>query len=145
MLGFGLISVPTNAFGRADGVARAPGVLRDLGLVDALSPCTDYGDVPVLPSRPHRDAATGIIDPAGPAAMRPLTQGVAPPSGVCCPPAGFAQPANLRERVRGPAVSSVAVTRQKSVFDSSHVTRVSHAGDTNTVLPPHHFSVSTTR
>ena len=66
---FGLIGVPTNAFGRADGVARAPSVLRDAGLVEALSPGTDYGDVPLLPPRPHRDAATGIIDPAGLAAM----------------------------------------------------------------------------
>lgn len=66
---FGLIGMPTNAFGRPDGVARAPGVLRDGGLVEALSPCTDYGDVPVLLPRPHRDAATGMFDPAGLTAM----------------------------------------------------------------------------
>ena len=66
---FGLIGVPTNAFRRTDGVARTPGVLRDAGLANALSPGTDYGDIPVLPPRPHRDAATGIIDPAGVAAM----------------------------------------------------------------------------
>ena len=66
---FGLIGVPTNSSGRDDGVARAPAVLRGAGLVDALWPCADYGDVPVLPPRPERDPATGIIDPAGLAAM----------------------------------------------------------------------------
>jgi arginase len=66
---FVLIGVPTNAFRRTDGVARTPGVLRDAGLANALSPGTDYGDIPLLPPRPHRDAATGIIDPAGLAAM----------------------------------------------------------------------------
>jgi hypothetical protein len=50
-----------------------------------------------------------------------------------------------RSTQRGAPVSSAAVTRQKSVFDSSHLTPVSHSGDTKTFLPPHHFLVSTTR
>jgi hypothetical protein len=41
--------------------------------------------------------------------------------------------------------SSTALTRQNSVFDSSHVTRVNHSGDTRTFLPAHHSWVSTTR
>jgi len=44
-------------------------VLRDAGLANALYPCTDYGDIPVLPPQPHRDGRTGIIDPAGLVAM----------------------------------------------------------------------------
>ena len=43
----------------------------------------------------------------------------------------------------GPSQTAVAIL--KNVFDSSQLTSVNHAGDTNTFLPTHRFSVSTSR
>jgi len=41
--------------------------------------------------------------------------------------------------------SSNATTTLNSVFDPSHVTWVSHSGETNTLLSGHHFSALTTK
>jgi arginase len=52
-----LIGVPTNSSGTADGVARAPGVLRQHGLAAALAArpgFTDAGDLSLGASRPQR-------------------------------------------------------------------------------------------
>ena len=43
----------------------------------------------------------------------------------------------------GPSQTAVAI--QKNVFDSSHLTWVSHSGATKTFLPAHLFVVSTSR
>jgi arginase len=53
----GLIGVPANSSGTADGVARAPVVLRERGLSALLSSrpgCTDSGDLPLPPPQPVR-------------------------------------------------------------------------------------------
>jgi arginase len=68
MVEIGLLGVPSNSSGTADGVALAPAVLREAGLLDALGealPVVDHGDVPSIPGGPARDAATGMIDPHG--------------------------------------------------------------------------------
>src|SRR5262245_48457835 len=68
----GLLGVPTNASGRVDGVARAPSVLREAGLVDALGEfgdIRDYGDVRLPLPTPERDPDVHLIDPFGFAAM----------------------------------------------------------------------------
>jgi arginase len=52
-----LIGVPTNSSGTADGVARAPGVLRERGLAAALAGrpgFTDAGDLTLAAPRPGR-------------------------------------------------------------------------------------------
>jgi len=52
-----LIGVPTNSSGTADGVARAPGVLRERGLAAALAGrpgLTDAGDLALAGPRPRR-------------------------------------------------------------------------------------------
>ena len=52
-----LIGVPTNSSGTADGVARAPGVLRQRGLTAALAGrpgVTDAGDLTLAAPRPGR-------------------------------------------------------------------------------------------
>jgi arginase len=52
-----LIGVPTNSSGTVDGVARAPAVLRERGLVAALASCagvTDAGDLALPAPRPGR-------------------------------------------------------------------------------------------
>jgi arginase len=52
-----LIGVPTNSAGTADGVARAPGVLRQRGLAAALAGrpgFTDAGDLALAAPRPRR-------------------------------------------------------------------------------------------
>jgi arginase len=52
-----LTGVPTNSSGTADGVARAPGVLRRRGLTAALAArpgFSDAGDLPLAPPRPQR-------------------------------------------------------------------------------------------
>jgi hypothetical protein len=50
-----LIGVPTNSSGTADGVARAPGVLRERGLAAARTGrpgVTDAGDLALAAARP---------------------------------------------------------------------------------------------
>ena len=52
-----LIGVPTNSSGTTDGVARAPGVLRERGLSAALTSrpgFTDSGDLPLPPPQRQR-------------------------------------------------------------------------------------------
>src|SRR5215831_17567012 len=52
-----LIGVPANSSGTADGVARAPGVLRQRGLATALAArpgFTDAGDLPLAAPVPRR-------------------------------------------------------------------------------------------
>jgi arginase len=64
--------VPSNSAGRRDGVACAPAALRTAGLIERLGKCgevTDRGDVPLDEPVPGRDPASGLIDPAGTAAM----------------------------------------------------------------------------
>jgi len=59
-----LIGVPTNSAGKTDGVARAPAVLRQAGLVDALRRSCDIrddGDVSFLRPMERRDPESGII------------------------------------------------------------------------------------
>jgi arginase len=76
MAGIGLLGVPANSSGMTDGVAGAPAALREAGLVAAVervSSVSDYGDVPLPPSSPDRDPATGVIDPAG---LMALVEGV---------------------------------------------------------------------
>ena len=58
-----LIGVPTNSSGTADGVARAPGVLRQRGLVAALARrpgFTDAGDL-ALPAPQPRRGPSGLL------------------------------------------------------------------------------------
>jgi arginase len=68
MRAIGVLGVPTNSAGTVDGVARAPSVLREVGLIDALrdhAEVLDHGDVTLpVPSR-DRDAEIHIIDPDG--------------------------------------------------------------------------------
>lgn len=64
----GLIGVPSNSSGRSDGVARAPTVLREHGLLDAIAQhadVRDHGDVVLPHPSSERDAATRVIDPRG--------------------------------------------------------------------------------
>ena len=68
----GLLGVPTNSWGRLDGVARAPAVIRDAGLIEALAKnvdVLDYGDVSLAEPSQERDPITHLIDPGGLAAM----------------------------------------------------------------------------
>jgi arginase len=68
----GLLGVPSNSAGTADGVARAPSVLRAVGLVEALgerAEVLDLGDVSLPDPSPARDPATRLIDPNGFAAL----------------------------------------------------------------------------
>lgn len=68
MRAIGLLGVPTNSAGTADGVARAPEALREAGLVDALrqhEEVHDHGDVVLPDPSPERDAETHLIDPHG--------------------------------------------------------------------------------
>ena len=68
----GLVGVPTNSSGKLDGVARAPVVLREAGLVEALARSVDvldYGDVTLPEPSQERDPATHLIDPGGLAVM----------------------------------------------------------------------------
>ena len=58
-----LIGVPTNSSGTADGVARAPGVLRRRGLAAALARSpgfTDAGDLE-LPAPQPRRGPSGLL------------------------------------------------------------------------------------
>src|SRR5687767_6667208 len=76
MTGIGVLGVPSNSAGTADGVARAPEALRDAGLVDALqrvSSAVDYGDVQLPAPSPVRDPETHLIDPNG---LRAVVEGV---------------------------------------------------------------------
>lgn len=62
----GVIGVPSDSAGIAGGVARAPRVLREAGLIESLSgvcPTVDHGDVPLPRPTPGRDPATALIDP----------------------------------------------------------------------------------
>jgi arginase len=64
----GLLGVPTNSAGKIDGVARAPLVLREAGLVDALhrhAKVHDYGDVTLPDPSPTRESRSHVIDPVG--------------------------------------------------------------------------------
>ncbi len=64
----GLLGVPTNSAGTTEGVARAPLVLREAGLVDVLrrhAEVHDYGDVALPEPSPARDARSLVIDPDG--------------------------------------------------------------------------------
>ena len=64
----GLLGVPSNSAGTTDGVARAPLVLREEGLVDVLrrhAEVRDYGDVTLPDPSPIRDERSYVIDPAG--------------------------------------------------------------------------------
>lgn len=68
MAAIGLLGVPANSSGRSDGVARAPAVLREAGIVEALrqrTDVTDYGDVRLPDPSPERDVTTQLIDPDG--------------------------------------------------------------------------------
>src|SRR5512132_2056896 len=64
----GLLGVPTNSAGTSDGVARAPLVLREAGLVAALhrhAKVHDYGDVTLPYPSPTRASRSHVIDPDG--------------------------------------------------------------------------------
>ena len=68
----GLLGVPTNSSGKRDGVGRAPAVLREVGLVEALARSVDvhdYGDVSLPVPSVQRDPSTHLIDPGGLVAM----------------------------------------------------------------------------
>ena len=61
--GVRLIGVPTNSSGTVDGVARAPGVLRERGLAAALVSqhgCTDAGDLFLESPQPRR-GTSGLL------------------------------------------------------------------------------------
>ena len=57
---FTVLGVPIDSAGRATGVERLPGALREAGLVRRLG-AEDLGDLPVAIDDPERDPATGII------------------------------------------------------------------------------------
>lgn len=64
----GLLGVPANSSGTLDGVARAPDVLREAGLVEALTRSVDahdYGDVSLPVPSVQRDPTTHLIDSGG--------------------------------------------------------------------------------
>lgn len=64
----GLLGVPSNSAGTTDGVARAPRVLREEGLVETLrshAEVYDYGDVTLPEPSPRRDAHSKVIDTEG--------------------------------------------------------------------------------
>jgi arginase len=75
----GVIGVPTNSAGVTGGEAAAPDVLREAGLIDALSASNDvhdYGNVSFEPApSERRDPATGIISPQTMVAMIEATRG----------------------------------------------------------------------
>jgi arginase len=59
-----LITIPYDSGGTAQGTARAPAVLRKHGLLERLrevADVADYGEMPVTPSGPTRDPASGLI------------------------------------------------------------------------------------
>ena len=59
-----LLGVPRNSSGTTEGVARAPGALREVGLLKALSSLRDVedlGDVRFAASKPQRDQRSGIV------------------------------------------------------------------------------------
>ena len=59
-----VVGVPRNSSGTMDGVARSPGVLRQAGLLGALSgpgEAEDFGDVCFTAPRPERDPLSGLI------------------------------------------------------------------------------------
>jgi arginase len=60
MAAFALIGVPIDSVGRSGGTELAPGVLRALGLTDALGG-EDRGDLDVRIRGEERDAETGIV------------------------------------------------------------------------------------
>ncbi|HJS26975.1 MAG TPA: arginase family protein [Actinomycetota bacterium] len=64
----GLLGVPTNSSGTTDGVARAPAVLRESGLVETVrrhAEVHDHGDVTLPAPSSRRDARSHVIDPSG--------------------------------------------------------------------------------
>ncbi len=72
MAAIGLLGVPTNSAGRADGVARGPTALLEAGLLEALGrdgEVRDYGPVTLPDPSPERDSETHLIDPTGLATM----------------------------------------------------------------------------
>lgn len=59
-----VIGVPSNSSGTADGVAKAPDVYRELGLIEKLKrhfAVVDLGNVPFAKPSPMRSAYSGII------------------------------------------------------------------------------------
>jgi arginase len=60
-----VIGVPFNSAGTTDGVARAPGTLRQAGLIEALQtagfPVVDRGDLDLMPTTPRRDKDSHLI------------------------------------------------------------------------------------
>ena len=68
MSAIGLLGVPTNSAGTADGVARGPLALREADLVDDVArhaEVHDYGDVALPNASPIRDQRSHVIDPDG--------------------------------------------------------------------------------
>ena len=77
MRSLGLIGVPTNSNGTRRGVARAPAVLREAGLVGRLQrhvEVRDYGDLALPDPSPERDGTTHLIDPGGFEQLVPLVR-----------------------------------------------------------------------
>src|SRR4249919_1853838 len=60
MSAFALVGVPIDSVGRSGGAELSPGVLRDLGLAEALG-AEDRGDLDVSIRGDERDAETGIV------------------------------------------------------------------------------------
>ena len=63
----GIIGVPTNSSGTMDGVAQAPQVLHEVGLVDALAEgcdMKDHGDVNFAAPSPERGSSGIIAEPS---------------------------------------------------------------------------------
>jgi len=56
-----LIGTPIDCTGRPGGLERAPYVLRNLGLADAVRPADDLNDLPVRIDSTKRDAESGVI------------------------------------------------------------------------------------
>jgi len=78
----GLLGVPSNSAGTIDGVARAPLVLREEGLVDVLrrhAEVRDYGDVTLPEPSPTRDVHSNVIDPGGLGALVTHVRGAVAP------------------------------------------------------------------